>query len=648
MNKIKKNIFILFAGLTIQLQAQKNYVYVDSIIQQHEKKFTLLSQDLRKIYRDTVALQYFLEKSKSTFYPEAQILALDMLGKQARINSNYGRALDYYHSALELSKNLSDKSYEIYTLNMIGVVYRRMDAVKSALEFHDKALELALQQNPKTKEIEENIAISHNSIGNIYLLLDKQNLAMDHFRKALEIEKKYHNKLGMAINYQNIGSIYETEGNLEKALEYYQRSLIYNDSINSSIGKIICKTSIANVLLKKDKPESALEIITPIIKTAKKLGDRYYIADVYYNYGKTLLKNNRTIEGEDFLFKSLAIAKQKNYPSIAAEVYKELSNLYEYKNNPSKALRYYKLYNEEQKKVYNEKNRQIVSDLFLKQLKKENESKIQQLDQVNKRVTQKLRQSKTTLYFTFLFLILLGILALILYKQNQLKTERKLMLMEQNLLRAQMNPHFIFNSLNSIKLYIIHKRSKDAISFLSKFAKLIRIILQSTKDKEMSLADEIEMIKLYVSIENIRMDNSIQFNMEIDPGLALEKIKIPSLLTQPFIENALWHGLSQKTEGDRHLNIRIYAKDNKKIFIEIEDNGIGRKRAEEIKKSRIFHKKSLGIRLSSERLKLFSKTFNEEFGINFIDLFDSEGKPAGTRVIIEIPYTQNTYEKNHS
>jgi len=648
MNKIKIYIFILLTGLFFQSQAQDFHSYIDNLIKKHETNFTLLGKSLRKIHRDTAAVQYLLEKSKLNNYPEAQIMALNLLGKQARIQSNYGRALDYYHSALELSNNLADKSYSVYTLNMIGVVYRRMDAVKSALEYHDKALELALQQNPKTQAIEENIAISHNSIGNIYLLLDKQNLAMDHFLKALEIEKKYHNKLGLAINHQNIGSIYENEGKLDKALAYYQRSLIYNDSINSSVGKIICKTSIANVLLKKNQPESALGIITPIIKTAEKLGDKYYISDVYYNYGKTLLKNNHLTEGEDFLFKSLAIAKDKNYPSIAAEVYKELSSLYEQRKNPVQALKYYKLYTKEQKKVYNEKNRQIVSDLFLKQLKKENESKIQKLNQTNKRVTQKLKQSKTTLYFTFLFLILLGILALILYKQNQLKNERKLMLMEQNLLRAQMNPHFIFNSLNSIKLYIIHNRSKDAISFLSKFAKLIRIILQSTKDKEMTLADEIEMIKLYVSIENIRMDNTIQFKMEVDPTLNLDKIKIPSLLTQPFIENALWHGLSQKTEGDRQLTIRIYAQTDKKIFIEIQDNGIGRKRAEEIKKSRIFHKKSLGISLSSERLKLFSKTFDEEFNIRFIDLFDANGKSAGTKVIIEIPYTQNTYEKNHS
>ncbi len=632
-------LFLLFI-LSFSIQGQNNFHIVDSLINHHIKKYNLLFSKLHYINRDTLALQYLLKKSKEKNFLEGQVYALNMLGKQARIHTNYAQSLKYYTKALRLAHQLSDKSFEIHTLNMIGVVYRRMDAVKSALEYHDKALELAMKQYPKNKEIEENIAISHNSIGNIYLLLEKEDLAMNHFKKALEIEKKYKNKLGLAINYQNIGGIYENKGNSEKALEYYKRSLIYNDSINSSVGKIICKTSIANVLLKQDKPKVALKILEPIVKTAEKLGDKYYIADVYYNYGKMLLKNGKKQEGKKYLLKSLEISRNKKFPSISAEIYKELSQLYEEKY-PDKALKYYKLYNQEQKKVYNEKNRQLVSDLILKQLKKESQNKIERLDQVNKQVTKKLKRSKNTLYFTFLFLTLLGILVLILYKQNQLKNERKLMYMEQNLLRAQMNPHFIFNSLNSIKLYIIHNRSKDAISFLSKFARLIRIILQSTRDKEMSLSEEIEMIKLYVSIENIRMNNTVEFQMDIDPNLDTENIKIPSLLTQPFIENALWHGLSHKTEGDRKLSIRIYPENEEKIFIEIEDNGIGRKRAEAIKKSRIFNKKSLGINLSSERLRLFSKTSKENFKIRFIDLFDSDGNPTGTRVIIEIPFSPN-------
>jgi sensor histidine kinase YesM len=204
-------------------------------------------------------------------------------------------------------------------------------------------------------------------------------------------------------------------------------------------------------------------------------------------------------------------------------------------------------------------------------------------------------------------------------------------------LQAQMNPHFLFNSLNSIKHFIINNEQKKSISYLTKFAKLIRSVLDYSDTSEISLKEEIDIMKLYLEIENLRFDHKIDYQFIIDPNINLSKIKIPPLIMQALIENAIWHGLAPKKEN-MHLIIRIKKQENN-ILIEIEDNGIGRKQAEKIKqtKSQMLKKKAMGINITEERLKVFSEQFKNKYRINFIDLTDDQGKPLGTKVELIIP-----------
>jgi tetratricopeptide (TPR) repeat protein/two-component sensor histidine kinase len=525
---------------------------------------------------------------------------------------------------------------QVYSLNMIGVVYRRMDAVKSALEYHNKALQLAKNTPIKTREIIDNIAISHNSIGNIYLLLERDDLAFNHFEKALKIEKNNNNKLGVAINHQNIGAIYEREGKLEKALEFYRKSLDYNKQINSKLGKIICNNSIANVYLKQNKVSDALKIVSPNLQLAKELGDNYYLADVYVTLGKIYLEKGDYRKAQNNLDLALDITLNKKIPSLSAEAYKAYSKMKEKTGDYKAALKYQKKYTEETEKVMNEKNRQLVTDVVIEQLKLESKERMAELGVEKQKVEQKLSRTTKSFYFTILTSFLLLILGFIYYKQYQLNNQRKLINLEQNLLRAQMNPHFIFNSLNSLKMFIIQNRPKDAVGYLGTFSKLVRTILQSTVDKEMTLEEEINTIKMYVSIENTRFSNQIQFKINVDDNLDIENIKIPPLFTQPYIENSLWHGLSPK-DGEKKLEINIYPKNDTHFVIEIIDNGIGRDRASKIKEAKMFKKASIGLKLSEQRLMHFTRNYKNKAKITFIDLKNEKGKPEGTKVIIEIP-----------
>ena len=199
-----------------------------------------------------------------------------------------------------------------------------------------------------------------------------------------------------------------------------------------------------------------------------------------------------------------------------------------------------------------------------------------------------------------------------------------------------MNPHFIFNSLNSIKRYMIDNEKEKAVYYMNKFAKLIRRILASTMEKESSLADELETMELYVNIENLRFNQEIKFNIASDPNINLAGVKIPSLLLQPFLENAIWHGLSPKKK-DMSLQIRLFRTDKPEIRIEIIDNGIGLKKSRHIKERKVHKNDSVGIALSRERLEHFSQKYDGEGQIAILDLTDKSPPATGTMVVISLP-----------
>ena len=213
--------------------------------------------------------------------------------------------------------------------------------------------------------------------------------------------------------------------------------------------------------------------------------------------------------------------------------------------------------------------------------------------------------------------------------------ERDLVELKLASLRSQMNPHFIFNSLNSIKRFIIDNEQENAVFYLNKFSKLVRLILSSSVEKDISLADEIEIAKLYVNIENIRFNNHLHFNVAVDESLALNAIKVPALIFQPFLENAIWHGLTMK-EGGKELYFRLHKK-GEHLVSEIEDNGIGRERAKAIREKKLMKRESYGMQLTQDRLKNFVGAYGKEYSLDIVDLKNKKGEPQGTLVRITIP-----------
>lgn len=222
-------------------------------------------------------------------------------------------------------------------------------------------------------------------------------------------------------------------------------------------------------------------------------------------------------------------------------------------------------------------------------------------------------------------------------KEEKQKTtfNKQLAEVEMKALRAQMNPHFIFNTLNSVNSYILNNDKLKASQYLNRFSKLIRLILESSENQSIALNKEIEMLDAYMLLEQNRFKSKFEYKITCDDKITLHRCEIPSMIIQPYIENAIWHGLMHNDkEGLLKIN---FSKNENGVVCTIDDNGIGRVKAKKIKEENELPDQGLGIKITRERLQALNNLYNYNSSIEIKDKYDENGNPEGTKVIIHLP-----------
>ncbi len=207
---------------------------------------------------------------------------------------------------------------------------------------------------------------------------------------------------------------------------------------------------------------------------------------------------------------------------------------------------------------------------------------------------------------------------------------------EMSALRAQMNPHFIFNCLNSIQFYTAQNDAARASDYLTKFSRLIRLVLENSQSESVTLANELETLRLYIDMEAMRFLDKVSYTIIVEPGIDTDLIQIPPLLLQPFVENAIWHGLMHKPEGGAVM-VTVQQPQDHLLHVEITDNGIGRAKAAEYKSKSATSNKSFGMKVTAERIEMINQLYKTATSMTIVDLSDTNGAAAGTTVIVEIP-----------
>ncbi len=247
-----------------------------------------------------------------------------------------------------------------------------------------------------------------------------------------------------------------------------------------------------------------------------------------------------------------------------------------------------------------------------------------------------------TWWFYTLCVVTLGFIVFAVYKirvtqvrQEQAKltkVNKRIAEIEMKALQAQMNPHFLFNSLNSVKSLVSRGENDKAVFYLTKFSKLIRQILNNSRKKFVRLNEETGALQLYLELEAMRFNQNLNYSITIEEGVNEDFIEVPSLILQPYVENAIWHGLRHKESGDWKLDINISRKGDFVIMV-VEDNGIGRAQSARIGKLAALNKESLGMKINDDRMAFLQEIYGKEAMVKVEDLHH----PTGTKVVIQLP-----------
>ena len=518
------------------------------------------------------------------------------LAKNFKDQQNYTKAMEFYLRSLKIREQLRDTSEIVATYINLGGVFVSIGNHEVALSYYLKAMELA-----KNLTDFRTIGSLNNSIAIAYKKLGDGSEALRHYQEALRAFQTVSWPYAEAFVLGNIGALYDdTEKNSDSALAYYSK---------------------------------ALEI-------HKRINDRYGIGITNINMGLVHSKNQEYHLAEPLFKEGERIGNQINSTKLLQYAFDGLAELYEKTNNYKSAFQYYKMNRTIVDSVYSAEKHNQIAELEAKyqSVKKDNEiSILQKNSQIQE---QKIRINRMILSILLLIFFLGSILVFFIYKWKVTKQESerknleiKNLKTEQRMLKVQMNPHFIFNSLNSIQCYISANQSHEATRYLANFARLIRGFLENSRSEHIPLDKEIEILKLYIEMEQLRFENRFRYEINVDEGIDNELTLIPPMLIQPFVENAIIHGFRGLSNG--FLRISFLQEENLLLCI-VDDDGIGlsasKQNQPEGKAS------SLATKITQERLALMAEELKAEASFTIIDKAD-EGNPNthGTRVEIRIP-----------
>jgi tetratricopeptide (TPR) repeat protein len=552
-----------------------------------------------------------------------------LVGQRLRNKSNYTEAMIMLQKALNIAERSDNLHFQMRAYNQIGVIFRRIDENPQALDMHMKALQLAEQCNDSL-----GLSKAINGMGNVSISMERYHSAIEYFRRGLRLSELMNNVLGMAINTNNIGEAYMKLNQLDSAMHYYFKSLEYNTQINSRVGQSICYNGIGSAYIAKQQNRLALDYLMKALEINQELEDRILTSVSYTEIGRTYLNDNHSDRAIDYLEKGLNIALEIGSKYTAEEAASLLSKAYEKNLSHKRALDYFKLSASLKDSILNEKNLFHMASIEAKY-----NSTLQQLqiDELNKEaLLQKTLISKQRSIWiaTVVVVIVLIIVAILIIFQGRLRSRYKNLRFQQRLLRSQMNPHFIFNALSAIQVFILENEMQKSSRFLSDFSKLMRHVLRSSNYEFIPIQEEVEMLQYYLKIQQLRFSPPFGFDIIISDDIKNNKVVIPPMLIQPFVENAIEHGIKPLGEAGK-LIIRIL-KNGNQMVLEVDDNGLGIDYQDRLSKSEAQHE-SMAIKITQERLNILEKDTHQK---THFELFDKKKKDPferGTVARIVLP-----------
>jgi len=435
--------------------------------------------------------------------------------------------------------------------------------------------------------------------------------------------------------YNTIAQIFNSTSRYDSALVYLGKSLKLNRQMDYPSGIADAYYNIATTYLLTPLTDSAFHYINKAVSLAKEIDDPKLV-NYLITLGKVQIVRGEYNPALKNALTAYNLARELNLPMIIYESSLLLSDVYNHLNRKDLAYDYLR--------EHWQLNDSISNDEFLKRVtrleiqydfdKKQKEAEYARMEE---RIQNENRLRQQKMYFKGMLILvfLISLISFLYIRHNRLRAKYARIALEQRLLRAQMNPHFIFNSLSAVQDFILSGKPQMANTFLTKIARLMRNILENSREEFIPLEKEIETVRLYLDLQQLRFENGFDYHISLDENLDPENYSIPPMLTQPCVENSIEHGLLKLRERGR-INI-AYRLNNGLLMLEVTDNGIGRQEAAQSNAERK-NKRSISTMVTVERLENFRKTLKEKsISYEITDLYDNE-HAAGTKVIMMLPY----------
>ena len=555
------------------------------------------------IHEATAHLSAALEGFRRIGNPAFTSIALSNLGWLADKQGDRAGALERFDEALDQATLAADSASMAVLLYSIGSTYNKMQEYGRARNHLERSL--AIEEKLGRPNKQGNCLVA---IGNAWRSEGDADKAMLHYARAAQLYNGTSNHYGAGMVEENSGDLF-LEGQPGKALPYYQRALAHYDTLHSAADKAYILQRMGMAFTGMRKFAEAESAYTEGMNLADQSGSTELVMDLHLSLAELAVKQGKS---------DVAIGHYQRHMALKDSLRSEASEL--------ELMRLRATFETEQAERENTL------------LKTENA-----LSRANE-ARMKARWTAAAAISVGLVL-LLGLLYRN-YRQRgrhtkeverfnaELQAQRDQVqhmndLLELKILRSQLNPHFIHNCQNSAVAMVKEGRNVEALAYLQGLSKLMRMVLEHSVNDRITVEEEMAFLRLYVKLEALRLPG-LQFEVDADRELLDEEAELPALLVQPFVENALWHGLASK-EGPRQLSIRFSATD-KGLRCVVRDNGVGRNGPG----SKPDGHRSLGTELTNERLQLLTHRLQQKGRFTIHDLKDGSGNPAGTEVVIEL------------
>ncbi len=575
------------------------------------------------IYNIFDGMDYATDNNKS----ELLYKYYKMLARYFKSQDNYRQAYFYHLLALEKAKN-NNNILNIIAHNVkIGDLFIKTNLYHEAINILNNNVRFEEEQN-----ISDNfdIMLTHILLMRAHYFINQPDSVKYYYDTVLK------DTSNSTINWTDKYSLYNLMGDYYLKLKKTEKAeMLYKNAIklltihrtNFRLGHIYTRLAYLAELRGNYKKQLKYNVLA--LENRKKFDSKTHLASSYANLANTYVNINKPDSAIFYLMKALQIHESRDIidhylPYTAQKVYEYYYNI---RNNTDSALKYYRIYNIYTDSLDAKKNQQKLQSMNFNWMFKEKQLKLYKLKKENQ------IKSFAIISLIIIFVLVITIFVLIV-KQFRQRNKSEQIELRDKIVRSQLNPHFIFNSLIAIQGYVYQNRATKAGEYIADFAKLMRHFLNNSRSDLIKLKDETETLYYYFKLQAIRFKDKLDFSINIDSKIDMKNILIPPGLAQPFIENAIEHGIQHK-EGRGNVDLRIFMIE-KTIHIEIEDDGIGYKSNRNSKKGT--NHLSLATLITQERIDNMNKRFKGKEKIKFtISLANPEKANPGTLVSLTLP-----------